>query len=168
MSRRSPCILLAASLLCLCAGSAAAQTFRVSFDTGLKADRAEPWLSPLGHHPRQAQQGAGEAAPAAAGRAGVGGVGPGAAGTLPPHVMCGNVMEWCADLYGASYYAESPLGDPPDPQAGKKRVVRGSEWFDGPGTPVGSAARCRSAYRYHRFPDAVFDRLGFRVVREVE
>lgn len=39
---------LAAALLCFCAGRAASQTFRVSFDTGLKADRsvgrAEPWV----------------------------------------------------------------------------------------------------------------------------
>jgi Concanavalin A-like lectin/glucanases superfamily len=42
-------LVLAASLLCLCASRAAAQSFRVSFDTGLKADRAlgraEPWVS---------------------------------------------------------------------------------------------------------------------------
>src|SRR4051812_21996524 len=40
---------LAAALLCLCAGRITAQTFRVSFDTSLKADRAvgraEPWVS---------------------------------------------------------------------------------------------------------------------------
>lgn len=40
---------LAVSLLFICASSATAQTFRVSFDTGMKADRsvgrAEPWVS---------------------------------------------------------------------------------------------------------------------------
>src|SRR3954468_25061049 len=40
---------LAAGLLWLCAAGATGQTFRVSFDTGLKADRAvgraEPWVS---------------------------------------------------------------------------------------------------------------------------
>src|SRR5947199_10876445 len=40
---------LAAGLLCCCSSGVTAQTFRVSFDTGLKADRAvgraEPWVS---------------------------------------------------------------------------------------------------------------------------
>ena len=40
---------LATGLLCVCASQATAQTFRVSFDAGLKADRAvgraEPWVS---------------------------------------------------------------------------------------------------------------------------
>src|SRR2546425_23924 len=42
-------ICLGAGLLLVVAGSAGAQTFRVSFDSGLKADRAvgraEPWVS---------------------------------------------------------------------------------------------------------------------------
>lgn len=39
--------------------------------------------------------------------------------------MHGNVPEWCADWYDPNYYAHSPALDPPGPDSGTKRVVRG-------------------------------------------
>lgn len=42
--------------------------------------------------------------------------------------MAGNVMEWVADFYSVSYYAVSPSSNPPGPQSGNFRVIRGSAW----------------------------------------
>jgi len=48
--------------------------------------------------------------------------------------LAGNVEEWCSDWYGRDYYAESPIADPPGPQTGKLRVLRGGSW-EGPFAP---------------------------------
>ena len=42
--------------------------------------------------------------------------------------MLGNVNEWVADWAGGSYYKESPEVDPPGPQAGTSRDVRGGAY----------------------------------------
>ena len=72
--------------------------------------------------------------------------------------MHGNAWQWCADRYGADYYAASPVDDPTGPASGNDRVFRGGSWYDGP-------FNSRSANR-DRF--APVDRLGdsgFRVAR---
>lgn len=38
--------------------------------------------------------------------------------------MAGNVFEWTADWYGASYYVESPDQNPLGPVAGTRRAIR--------------------------------------------
>jgi formylglycine-generating enzyme required for sulfatase activity len=42
--------------------------------------------------------------------------------------MTGNVYEWVADRYNADYYAYSPSKNPPGPNKGEHRVVRGGTW----------------------------------------
>ena len=46
--------------------------------------------------------------------------------------MHGNAWQWCADWYGAEYYAKSPVDDPTGPDSGDDRVLRGGSWFYGP------------------------------------
>jgi formylglycine-generating enzyme len=49
-------------------------------------------------------------------------------------------MEWCADWYEETYYAKSPVDNPPGPALGLYRIVRGGSWF-------ADAYLCRSANR---------------------
>ena len=74
--------------------------------------------------------------------------------------MSGNVFEWCSDLWGSDYYANSPTDDPQGPSTGADRVVRGGGWSD-------FAQGCRSAYRYYYAPGRRGDHLGFRLVLSV-
>jgi len=42
--------------------------------------------------------------------------------------MTGNVAEWVADTYDEHYYEKAPYRDPPGPEEGQHKVIRGGSW----------------------------------------
>ena len=72
--------------------------------------------------------------------------------------LAGNVLEWCADFYGARYYAEAPTCNPQGPATGSYRVLRGGSW--GYGGPILS----RSAARYWDIASRRYPYYGIRGV----
>ena len=81
--------------------------------------------------------------------------------------ICGNVMEWCNDVYRKEYYTQSPEQNPKGPVENIRSqfVLRGGSWKY-------SADTCRCAYRDSEFPGQIDgcllrDDVGFRCVRKV-
>jgi len=73
--------------------------------------------------------------------------------------MAGNVWEWTADRYDASYYATAPSVNPAGPVDGGERVIRGG------GFDAASIARfVRASARAHADPESTGagDSQGFR------
>jgi formylglycine-generating enzyme required for sulfatase activity len=68
--------------------------------------------------------------------------------------MAGNVWEWVADWYSATYYASSLTSNPPGPDAGRARVLRGGSWNRGE-MDIRSSNRVNYAPNYNNF-DAGF------------
>ncbi len=67
----------------------------------------------------------------------------------------GNVMEWVADWYGETYFKEAAAEDPPGPEHGFFRVLRGGGY-----TTTGGDVRITS--RSKMVPDFRDETIGFR------
>jgi formylglycine-generating enzyme required for sulfatase activity len=75
--------------------------------------------------------------------------------------MLGNVLQWCADVYGVDSYVRHDRSNPQftDESMGQSRVIRGGSWHGGP-----DSIRC--ATRGSGLPEGMNDDLGFRIIRE--
>ena len=74
--------------------------------------------------------------------------------------MQGNVVEWVADFYDATYYARSPVANPQGPDQGRFRVIRGGGWHSG--------ASCNKVYYRNALPPNWVDfNVGFRCAQDV-
>jgi formylglycine-generating enzyme required for sulfatase activity len=71
--------------------------------------------------------------------------------------MLGNVWEWVSDWYAAKYYASSPAQDPPGPDKGTYKVVRGGGW-------ASKSGLCNTTVRSYYLPWTGWKHGGFRVV----
>jgi iron(II)-dependent oxidoreductase len=72
--------------------------------------------------------------------------------------MTGNVWEWVADWFDSNFYAGSPEMNPPGPDSGKEKVLRGGSYVDGIGPN-------RVAHRHWYPPQAQYKWLGTRCAR---
>ncbi|MEW6733628.1 MAG: formylglycine-generating enzyme family protein [Acidobacteriota bacterium] len=77
--------------------------------------------------------------------------------------MLGNVWEWCADWYDEKYYGNTIAQNPPGPNQGQYRVLRGCSWLS-------TSDQCRIANRAWYNPGYILDGRGFRIAlrRRVE
>jgi formylglycine-generating enzyme required for sulfatase activity len=71
--------------------------------------------------------------------------------------LTGNVWEWVNDWYQEDYYSDSPNENPPGPDSGTTKVMRGGSWWD-------YWEMVRTGFRHYYFPpeNNMSDRVGFR------
>jgi len=73
--------------------------------------------------------------------------------------ILGNSLEWTADWYSATYYGQSPSQDPPGPNSGRMRALRGGSWYS-------FASDVRVSSRTVSDPNAKTANNSFRCVGE--
>jgi formylglycine-generating enzyme required for sulfatase activity len=78
--------------------------------------------------------------------------------------MAGNAMEWVADWWSNTYYAESPAMDPLGPATGVIKIEKGGWW----GPPAGTGPFVsRASFRLDEDPPTYQDHhIGFRIVTD--
>jgi formylglycine-generating enzyme len=74
------------------------------------------------------------------------------------HQTSGNVWEWCQDWFASDYYSRSPRLDPPGPDLGTARVMRGGSYL----CHASYCHRYRVAARSRSTPDSASANVGFR------
>jgi formylglycine-generating enzyme required for sulfatase activity len=72
--------------------------------------------------------------------------------------MAGNSMEWVADRFQEDYYRRAPSQNPPGPDAGEERVIRGASWHD-------ALDRARTSVRFKTGPSYRDVTIGFRCAK---
>ena len=75
--------------------------------------------------------------------------------------MAGNASEWCSDWYLSDYYNHSPKKNPPGPETGTSKVVRGGSWSS-------YASSVRVAFRNYSRPSILSSGIGFRCVKDAK
>jgi len=89
---------------------------------------------------------------------------PGGASWIGAQDMSGNAMEWVADWWSRTYYADRIRDDPTGPATGNIKVEKGGWW----GPPDGTGAFLgRAAYRHFEDPPTYSDHhIGFRIASD--
>jgi len=75
--------------------------------------------------------------------------------------MHGNVHEWCQDWFDRGYYSQSPSQAPGGPAEGLAKSLRGGDWGS-------DRWYCRCASRSLGSPSRRSNRVGFRIIKDID
>lgn len=77
--------------------------------------------------------------------------------------VCGNVWEWCADWFSATFHVHGPRENPTGPDHGVARVTKGGSHL----CHHSYCNRYRVAARSSNTPDSSTGNIGFRCVKDI-